>query len=81
MKREEKGWRELMEKAAGDDRLYNLLEDRAGRWERAPTPCQTRRAVRAVTGPLHRMWQLTGTQIAVATIHPVNKLEGFKGGC
>jgi hypothetical protein len=32
MKREEKGWRELMEKAAGDERLYNLLEDRAGRW-------------------------------------------------
>jgi hypothetical protein len=30
MKREEKGWRELMEKAAGDERLYNLVEDRAG---------------------------------------------------
>jgi hypothetical protein len=48
-------------KAAGDDRLYNLPEDRAGRWG---APYQTRRAVRMVTGPLHRMWQVTGTQIA-----------------
>jgi hypothetical protein len=46
-------------KAAGDERLYNLPENRGGRWERAPTPYQTRRAVRVVTGPLHRMWQLT----------------------
>jgi hypothetical protein len=51
-------------KAAGDDQLFNLPEDRAGRWECAPTPYQTRRAVRVVTGPLHRMWQVTGTQIA-----------------
>jgi len=31
MKREEKGWRELMEKRRGTTALY-LLEDRAGRW-------------------------------------------------
>ena len=36
MKREEKGWRELMEKRRGTNGLFNLPEDRAGRWERAP---------------------------------------------
>ena len=44
------------EKAAGGRQLYNLLEDRAGRWS-APTPYQTRRAVRAVITPyavIHR---------------------------
>jgi hypothetical protein len=44
MKREEKGWR-VDGKAAGD---YSS----AWQMEGAPTPYQTRRAVRAVTGPL-----------------------------
>jgi hypothetical protein len=54
MKREEKGWRELMEKRRGTTALYPA---RGSGWqmERAPTPYQTRRAVRAVTGPLNRM--------------------------
>ena len=51
-------------KAAGDEQLY--ICQRIG-LERAPTPYQTRRAVRVVTGPLHRMWQLAGTQIAEIT--------------
>ena len=55
-KREEKGCRELMEKLPGGS---------GWQMERAPTPYQTRRAVRVVTGPLHRMGQLTRTQIAL----------------
>jgi hypothetical protein len=50
-------------KAAGDD---GFIPARGSGWqmERAPAPYQTRRAVRVVTGPLHRMWQVTGSQIA-----------------
>jgi hypothetical protein len=54
MKREEKGWRELMEKRRGNHGFTNLLKGRPGRWS-APTPYHTRRAVRAVTGPLTRI--------------------------
>jgi hypothetical protein len=54
-------------KAAGDD---GFIPARGSGWqmERAPTPYQTRRAVREVTGPLHRMRQLTLTQITESTI-------------
>jgi hypothetical protein len=43
MKREKKRMGELMESGVGP-RLYNLPEDRSGRWERVLTPYQTRRA-------------------------------------
>ena len=46
-------------KAAGDERLYTCQRIGQADGERAPTPHQTRRAVRVVTGPLHQMWQLT----------------------
>ena len=39
-------------KAAGDERLYTCQRIRQADGERAPTPHQTRRAVRVVTGPL-----------------------------
>jgi hypothetical protein len=51
-------------KAAGDERLYTCQRIGQADGERAPTPHQTRRAVRVVTEPLHQMWQLTRTQIA-----------------
>jgi hypothetical protein len=55
MKREEERMeRELMEKAAGDHGLCNLARGSAWQMEGAPTPYQTRRVVRAVTGPLDR---------------------------
>jgi hypothetical protein len=75
MKREEKGWRELMEKRRGTNGLYACQRDRAGRWERAPTPYQTWRAVRVVTGSLHWMWQLTGSQIAEITCPETSREE------
>jgi len=37
-------------KATGDERLYTCQRIGAGRWERAPMPYQTRRAVRVVHG-------------------------------
>ena len=49
------GERELMEEAAGDHGLYNLARGSAWQMEGAPTPYQTRWAVRGVTGPLDRM--------------------------
>jgi hypothetical protein len=52
-------------KSGGGRTALYLPEDRAGRWSAVPTPYQTRRAVRVVTGPLHRMWQVTVSQIAV----------------
>ena len=59
IKKKEKGWR-IDEKIMGDQWLYtSSMAKKLG-----PTPYQTRRAVRVVTGPLHRMWQLTGIQIA-----------------
>jgi hypothetical protein len=42
-------------KAAGDHSFINLPEVSAWQMEGAPTPYQTRRAVRAVTGPLNRI--------------------------
>ena len=47
-------------KEAGDD---GFIPARGSAWqmERAPTPYQTRRAVR-----VHQMWQITRTQMAVA---------------
>jgi hypothetical protein len=51
-------------KAAGDERLYTCQRIGQADGERAPTPHQTRRAVRVVTEPLHQMWQFTRTQIA-----------------
>jgi hypothetical protein len=54
MKREEKRMERVDGKAAGD---YCFILARGSAWqmERVPTPYQTRRAVRAVTGPLNRM--------------------------
>ena len=52
-------------KAAGDDGFIPARGS-AEQMERAPTPYQTRRAVRVVTRPLHQMWQITRTQMAVA---------------
>jgi hypothetical protein len=42
-------------KAAGDYGFITLPEGSAWQMEGAPTPYQTRRAVRAVTGSLNRM--------------------------
>jgi hypothetical protein len=53
MKREEKGWR-VDGKAAGDYSFITLPEGSAWQMEGAPTPYQTRRAVRAATGLLDR---------------------------
>jgi hypothetical protein len=53
MKREEKGWR-VDGKAAGDYGFITSPEGSAWQMEGAPTPYQTRRAVRVVTGPLNR---------------------------
>ena len=49
-----KGMRELEGKAAGDERAF--IPSTAPGWQirRLRHPCRTRRAVRAVTGPLNR---------------------------
>jgi hypothetical protein len=65
-------------KAAGDERALYLLEDRAGRWERAPTPYQTRRAVRVVTGPLHR--DVASHRYSDSRLSPFTRPR-FKKGC
>jgi hypothetical protein len=53
MKREEKRMERIDRKVVGD---YSFRPARGSLWqmERVPTPYQTRRAVKAVTGPLNR---------------------------
>jgi hypothetical protein len=51
----EKGMQRAVEKAAGDERVF--IAGRGSGWQMGsvPTPYQTRRAVRTVTGSLNRM--------------------------
>jgi hypothetical protein len=51
-------------KAAGTDGFITYQRIGLAHGSAAPTPYQTRRAARVVTEPLHRMGQVTGTQIA-----------------
>ena len=59
---------ESLESGGGDDASLYMAEGRAEQLKPTQTPYQTRRAVMVVTGPLHRMWRLTGSQIAYSMV-------------
>jgi hypothetical protein len=67
--------RELLEKRRGTNASLYLAEEAGSDAIRY----RTRRAVRVVTGPLHRMGQLTGTQIASPPSRPVLAVHGNVG--